>query len=101
MLQLEAEVQARQKAEDILRQSEEKYRSLYHSIRDAILVTDTGRTVKDCNRAFVDLFGYSCEEISGRPASFVYEDQDEFGRLEEAFGRGIPEAVSCIRLTSG
>jgi CheY-like chemotaxis protein len=57
MLQLEKEVEARQNAEVILRQSEKKYRSLFNSIRDAILVADTNRIIIDCNPAFVDLFG--------------------------------------------
>ncbi|HEY9162687.1 MAG TPA: response regulator [Desulfomonilia bacterium] len=81
MLQLEREVQARQKAEETLRQSEEMYRSLYNSIRDAIAVSDTNRTIIDCNRAFVEMFGYSLEEISGKNILIIYENEEEFMRF--------------------
>ena len=81
MLQLEKEVQARKNAEDILRQSEKKYRTLYNSIRDAILVSDMDRTILDCNQAFVDLFGYSLDDIAGKKTLAVYEKEEEFIQL--------------------
>jgi two-component system, cell cycle sensor histidine kinase and response regulator CckA len=81
MLQLEKEVEARQNAEVILRQSEKKYRSLFNSIRDAILIADTNRRVIDCNPAFVDLFGYSLSEIAGEETLVLYEKEEEFRQL--------------------
>ena len=84
MLQLEKEVQARKYAEDILRQSEKKYRTLYNSIRDAILVSDMDRTILDCNQAFVDLFGYSLADIAGKKTLAVYEKEEDFIQLGKA-----------------
>lgn len=81
MLQLEKEVQLRLNAEDILRQSEKKYRSLYNNIRDAILVTDMDRNVLDCNQAFVDLFGYSLAEIVGKQTLIIYGNEEDFRQL--------------------
>ncbi|MFN2359359.1 MAG: nitrogen regulation protein NR(II), partial [Desulfotignum sp.] len=78
MLQLQKEVQSRKHAEEILRQSEIKYRSLYSSIRDAILVSDMNRTILDCNQAFVHLFGYSLNEIAGKNTFTLYEKKEEF-----------------------
>ncbi len=84
MLQLEKEVEARQNAEEILRQSERKYRLLYNSIRDAILVADKNRRVTDCNPAFVDLFGYTLSEIAGMETRILYEKVEEFEQLGSA-----------------
>lgn len=84
MLQLEKEAQARQNAEEIIRQSEKKYRSLYNSIRDAIVVADTKRIILDCNPAFVDLFGYSLAEIAGKKTVIIYENEEEFEKLSTA-----------------
>jgi two-component system, cell cycle sensor histidine kinase and response regulator CckA len=84
MLQLEKEVRARQNTEEILRQSEKKYRSLYNSIRDAILVADTDRRIIDCNQAFVDLFGYTLSEIAGKETCVLYENREEFEHLGAA-----------------
>ncbi len=77
MLQLEKEAQARQATEETLRQSEKKYRSLYKSIRDAILVADLTRVILDCNQAFVDLFGYALAEITGKSSTVVFENEKE------------------------
>lgn len=81
MLQLQKEVQSRKQAEEILRQSEKKYRSLYSSIRDAILVSDVNRTILDCNQAFVDLFGYTLDEVAGKNTFTIYEKKEEFVQL--------------------
>jgi CheY-like chemotaxis protein len=78
MLELENEVLARQQTEQTLRQSEKKYRSLYNSIRDAILVVEMNRSILDCNQAFVDLFGYSRNEITGRNAATICKNEEEF-----------------------
>ncbi|MCF8414239.1 MAG: PAS domain S-box protein, partial [Melioribacteraceae bacterium] len=39
--------------------NEERYRGLFHSIADAILVANTDREIIDCNKGFEKLFGYS------------------------------------------
>ena len=84
MLQLEKEVQARQAADEIVRQNEKKYKSLFNSIRDAILVSDTNRMIIDCNPAFAELFGYSLEEIAGEKTCIVYEKEEDFEKLGNA-----------------
>ncbi|MDR3629046.1 MAG: response regulator [Desulfocapsaceae bacterium] len=84
MLQLEKEVQARKIAEEILIQNEKKYKSLFNSIRDAILVADMDRTILDCNQAFMDLFGYSPAEIKGENTVFIYANENEFRRIGAA-----------------
>ena len=62
----------------------EKYRSLFGSIRDAILVADTDRKIVDCNPAFSDLFGYRPDELKGRKTVTVYESEEEYDRMGEA-----------------
>ncbi len=71
-------------AEEALRESEERYRSLYRSIRDAILVASTDREIINCNPAFTELFGYTLDEIKGRKTLVIYENEEEFNRLGEA-----------------
>lgn len=70
--------------EQLLKESEEKYRGLYNSIRDSILVADTNRNIIDCNPAFYELFGYSKDEIIGKQTVYVYENESEFKELGEA-----------------
>jgi len=63
-----------------LRKSEEKYRQLFHSIKDSILVADTNRNIIDCNQTFRECFGYSKEEIIGRQTACLYWSKEEFLR---------------------
>jgi PAS domain S-box-containing protein len=92
MLQLEKEVISRQKTEEILKQSEDKYRSLYDSIRDAILISDTNRMIIDCNAAFVEMFGYSMEEITGKKLYTCYKNKEEFREMANALKNHIGDA---------
>ena len=60
------------------KQAEKKYRNLYNSIRDAILIADTDREIVDCNPAFREIFGYELEEIQGKQTEFVYENHEQY-----------------------
>ena len=63
---------------EALKESEQKYRTLFHSIRDALLVTDLQRNIISCNQAFSDLFGYTLEEIQGKKTEMFYADRQKF-----------------------
>ncbi|HED14425.1 MAG TPA: PAS domain S-box protein [Gammaproteobacteria bacterium] len=71
-------------SERALRESEERYRGLYNSIRDAILVADTHRNIIDCNAAFTSLFGYTQDEILGQQTLAVYENEANHAALGKA-----------------
>lgn len=75
------DVSERKRAEDALRHSERDHRTLFHSIRDAILVADTDRTIINCNQAFTDLFGYRLEEIRGKKTHALYADRKEYEEM--------------------
>ena len=51
------------KLEKELKESEERYRGLYNSTIDGIVSSDTERNILDCNQAFIDMHGYTKEEI--------------------------------------
>jgi len=53
----------RRRAEEALRESEEKYRTLFEQATDAIFTTTRERQVLDLNQAGLDLFGYTREEM--------------------------------------
>ncbi|MGM0759444.1 MAG: hybrid sensor histidine kinase/response regulator [Thermodesulfobacteriota bacterium] len=72
---LEEKIAERTKA---LRESEQKYRTLFHSIRDALLVTDLQQNIISCNQAFSDLFGYTLEEVQGKKTEMFYADRQQF-----------------------
>ena len=64
----------RKRAEEALRESEEKYRSLVDGASEAILVVQDGM-LKFVNRRAVELAGYSEQELIGKSfTEFIYPD---------------------------
>lgn len=61
-----------------LRDSEERYRSLFTSLSDSVIVLEEGRFI-DMNNAFLQLMGYTREELIGQTPmdSFVHPDYRE------------------------
>jgi PAS domain S-box-containing protein len=69
------------KIEGELRESEEKYRTLFEGAPDGVEVLDTQGYIVDCNRAEELLLGYSREEILGEHiTAFVAEESKELFR---------------------
>jgi len=78
-----------EKAEEALRESEEKYRNLFSYSLDAVyLSTKEGKFI-DFNQATVDLFGYSRDELFNLNITKLYanpEDRPRFQREIEQKG---------------
>jgi PAS domain S-box-containing protein len=51
------------RVEEALRKSEEKYRTLYESSVDGIISTDMKGQILDVNQAYMDMLGYSKDEL--------------------------------------
>jgi PAS domain S-box-containing protein len=75
-----------------LRESEEKYKGLFNSIRDAILVADTDRNIIDFNPAFSSLFGYTIEDLKGKKTAYIYENEEQFKKLGKALEENFDKA---------
>ena len=76
------------RAEEALRQSEERFRRLADAAMEAIVIHNGGR-ILDCNRAACELFGYSREELLRlRPDELVCPEDRELvlRRVEQ----GVP-----------
>jgi PAS domain S-box-containing protein len=57
------DISERKAAEEIIKASEERYRSLIEQASDAIMITDTKGDFTDVNPAFCKQFGYEKEEV--------------------------------------
>ena len=66
------DITVRKKAEESLRNSEEKFRNLFEKSRDAICLTTRSGIVLDINQSGLVLFGYSREEMIGMDARELY-----------------------------
>ena len=64
----------RKKTEAILRESEERYRSLLESSPDPVVVYDMQGNATYLNPAFAATFGFSIDELIGKQIDFVPEE---------------------------
>jgi two-component system cell cycle sensor histidine kinase/response regulator CckA len=71
------DVSERRKTENALKQSEERYRTLFEDSRDAIYITTREGMFVDANQSMFDLFGYSREEMIGLDARTIYVNPDD------------------------
>ena len=89
-MSLEVAVVERKKAEEDLRASETRYRRLFESAKDGILILDaaTGQVV-DANPFLISLLGYSHADLLGKtlwdlgPFKDVTVSRDAFRELQE------------------
>jgi PAS domain S-box-containing protein len=87
------DISRRKSAENKLRESEERYRTLFNEATEGIALADfeTG-ILLDCNQAFIDIFGYERAEIIGRPQSVLHPGASSSGDVSESFLRHRKEA---------
>jgi PAS domain S-box-containing protein len=74
----------RERAQDALRESEERLRSVVESAADAIVLADHRGRIISWNGAARRLFGYSVEEVEGKPLTLLMP-----ARYREAHQQGI------------
>jgi PAS domain S-box-containing protein len=81
----DAEIQERKKVESTLRRSEARQHLLLEASPDPIASFDEAGLVTYVNPAFTDLFGWSRDELLGRPADFLVpeEARGEDGKASE------------------
>ena len=80
------DITERKLAEEALRESEQRHRSLVQSSSDAIIAIDRKRRILSFNRAFLDLFGLSAEEAEGQSTRIFHPSEASFVSLgEKAF----------------
>jgi PAS domain S-box-containing protein len=67
LISIGLDITDRRQAEEDLRESEEKYRTLFDTSTDSIFITSLEGVIIDCNPQAVEMAGYTHEEFIGRP----------------------------------
>jgi PAS domain S-box-containing protein len=74
----------RKRAEEALQTSEEKARSVVQTAHDAIVSADSHGNITDFNRGAEAIFGYSAQEVIGKPLAVLMPE-----RFKELHQRGF------------
>jgi len=83
------EITARKKAEEVLRESEERYRSLTQTATDAIISIDSKGIIVSWNRGAQEMFGYKEEEALNKPLTLCMPQ-----RNREAYRKGMKRLLA-------
>jgi diguanylate cyclase (GGDEF)-like protein/PAS domain S-box-containing protein len=75
---LTAEIYERKKAREALNKSEIRFQSIFQGVPDAMVLVNIKREIILTNPALTNIFGYSLEDILGKPTAILYESQEEF-----------------------
>jgi len=77
------DVTDRRRAEATQRVGEERYKTLFENSRDAIYITTRDGAYIDANRAALELFGYTREEMKKVKARQLYADAADARRIQK------------------
>ena len=67
----------RKRAEEALQNSEKRYRTLFEDSKDPIFINTREGNLIDANQSFLDLFGYSREEMADLKIQDIYLNPDD------------------------
>jgi PAS domain S-box-containing protein len=101
ILSFSREITEKKKAEETLRLREEQYRAIFEASSDAFVLRDAQLNIVDVNPAFLQLYGFTREQLAPRggypetfPADYLAERRE---RMERAL-RGEESRVETIAL---
>ncbi|MHC4787076.1 MAG: PAS domain-containing protein, partial [Planctomycetota bacterium] len=86
---LSQDITERKKADQELREREERFRSVLDTANDAVMVADEHSIITLWNKASEDIFGFTADEAVGQPLTLVVPE-----RFHQVYFRGMeqPEA---------
>lgn len=82
-LQLQREIVERKKTQTKLATTQKFNKSIIESSLDMIVATDIDSRINEFNAAAQKTFGYTRDEVIGKPISVLYADEEEYKQVHE------------------
>ncbi|OPX60101.1 MAG: sensory histidine kinase AtoS [Methanobacterium sp. PtaB.Bin024] len=97
------DITEREKANEKLRQSEEKFRAVTESAIDVIITADSKGIITFFNHSLLELFGYTASELYGKPVSIIVPQKHKNGHLKgmELFESGERQKTGKTTVVTG
>jgi two-component system cell cycle sensor histidine kinase/response regulator CckA len=95
------DISDRKRAEEVLRQSETRLKAVFEANPDPMVVYDIQGYPKYLNPEFINVFGWTPEDLKGIRIPFVPDDQKEITaqKIKELYDRQQPVRFETTRLT--
>ena len=77
------DITERKKAEEAIRESEEKYRTIFENTGTATIIIEENMIISVANAKFLDLTGYSREEIEGQKSWTEFVIPEDLERMKK------------------
>jgi len=81
------DITERIRAEEALRESEERYRTLFEESRDAVYMSTVDGGLVSANQAFLEMFGYSLDDVRQGRMEELYADASDRQRFRDEIFR--------------
>ncbi len=95
-LRLRGEIEERARAERTVKESEKRFRSIFNSVFDSLIIVDARMCVLYVNEATVRLFGHSRKQIAGKSLEILCHVSD-FPKLSEAAVRALEHGTAALK----
>ena len=92
----------RKHAEEVLRQSETRLKAVFEANPDPMVVYDSNGHPQYLNPEFINVFGWTIEDLKGKRIPFVPDDQKEItaSKIKELYDYQKPVRFESTRLTN-
>ncbi|MGD1086630.1 MAG: PAS domain S-box protein [Verrucomicrobiota bacterium] len=92
------DITARKEAEEKLRFSETRFRSVWQSATDGMRLTDEQGVILAVNRSFCAIIGMTSEELVGRNFTVCYSEQEDLAEMARVYQQRFADRTTDLQL---